>query len=198
MISQKDYDRRGWDIVAAFSAWLPDGLLDEMKNHPECPGESSADTRNLLFALILSLRPKSILEIGAHIGSGSVVMGAALRANGFGTLYCLEPADHYFKILKDFVQIAGVSDYVKPLQLFSTDPALAQYVTEPLDMIFLDANHSYSHALEDIKLSDRLLANNGILILDDVGPAMSAQMCADGKGGLRQALVDYARGREDL
>ncbi|KJK25733.1 hypothetical protein UB46_03515 [Burkholderiaceae bacterium 16] len=198
MISKNDYDARGWDVLPVYSSWLPDGLENEMKAHPEAAGESAVGTRNLLFSLILSMRPKSILEIGAHIGSGSVVMGAALRANGFGNLYCLEPADHYFKILNSFVDKAGVAEHVQPLKLFSTDRALLEHITEPLDMIFLDANHTYSHALADIKLSDQLLAANGILILDDVGPVMSAEMCKENNGGVRQALIDYASGRDDL
>lgn len=198
MISPKDYDARGWSVVPNFLPWLPEGLLKEMQEHPECPGESSVGTRNLLFTLILSMRPKSILEIGAHIGSASIVMGAALKANDFGTLYCLEPADHYFRILNEFIGKAGVAEYVRPLKMFSTDSMLEEKLNEPVDLIFLDANHSYSHALEDIRLSDRLMQDNSLLILDDVGPSMSPSMCTEGKGGVRQALIDYTRDRDDL
>jgi predicted O-methyltransferase YrrM len=34
------------------------------------------------------MQPKAVLEIGAHIGSASIVMAAALKATGSGRLYC--------------------------------------------------------------------------------------------------------------
>jgi len=200
MIAESDYSTRGWTIVPAFigANGLAEVFVREMSEHPECPGESSWGTRNLLYSMILSMRPKLVLEIGSHIGSGSVVIGAALRANKFGTLYCLEPADHYFAILSNFVEKAKLTEYVKPLKMFSTDSNLKNILSEPLDMIFLDANHSYSHALSDIRFSHDMLAENGLIFLDDVGQTISAELCKEGKGGVRQALIDYLSDNSDL
>lgn len=200
MISVADYPARGWSIVPAYRGgqFLAPSLLDEMGRHPECPGESSWGTRNMLFSVILSMRPKVVIEIGSHIGSGAVVMGAALRANGFGKLYSLEPQEHYFDILSSFVRKAGLLEYVMPLKMFSTDPALQQRVGEKADIVFLDANHSYSHALRDIELSVNMLSSNGLLFLDDVGQPHSGAICQEGRGGVRQALLDFTKDRRDL
>jgi len=200
LISEGDYQSRGWEVLPVFTEGvrLPTALLEELEQHPLAAGKSSWGTRNMLFSLILSMRPHIVLEIGAHIGSGTVVMGAALKANGFGMLYSLEPQDHYFEVLTEFVGKAGLSRHVTPLKIFSTDRQLEARIGEKADMIFLDANHSYSHALRDIEISDRLLADNGLLLLDDVGPKMSPELCTEGKGGVRQALLDYTRDRDDL
>src|SRR2546423_3071458 len=117
---------RGYEVVPSFmgQSLLDAGLLNEMEHHHEAAGKSSWGTRNILHAFILSLRPNAVLEIGAHIGSASVVMGAALKATNRGTLYCLEPQDHYFKLLVEFVERAGLSDFVTPLQMYSTAPEL--------------------------------------------------------------------------
>lgn len=191
---------RGHEVVPSFfgQSLLDPELLDEMEHHAEAFGRSSWGTRNVLHAFVLSLRPKVVLEIGAHIGCASVVMGAALKATGRGTLYCLEPQDHYFGLLVEFVKKAGLSDFIQPLQLYSTSPELAGILREKAEIMYLDANHSYSSALHDLRLCDRLLADNGLIFLDDVGPDVSPQLDPEGRGGVRQALLDFTKSRPDL
>ncbi len=188
------------EVVPSFTGepFVDPALLNEMYRHPEASGRSSWGTRNILHAFILSLRPKAVLEIGAHIGSASVVMAAALKATGSGRLYCVEPNDAYFKLLVEFIGKAGVAEFVTPLQMFSTAPALRRSLPETVEVIYLDANHSYSNAAHDIALSYHLLAENGLLFLDDVGPAVSPRLDPEGRGGVRQALLDFASHRPDL
>ena len=200
MITEDDYPKRGWEVVATFASGvqMPLSVLREMEIHPESAGKSSWGTRNMLFALILSMRPKIVLEIGAHIGSAAVVMGSALKANSFGMLYSLEPQAHYFKLLSEFINKAEVMDHVTPLKMLSTDPSLAKIIGEKVDMIFLDADHSYSNAIKDIEMSDALISENGFILLDDVGPTHSANICSEKRGGVRRALIDFTAGRADL
>ena len=89
---------RGHEVVPAFMGGplLAQDLIEEMERHPEAAGRSSWGTRNVLQAFVLSMRPAVVLEIGAHIGLATVLIGAALKANGSGTLFSLEPQDHYF------------------------------------------------------------------------------------------------------
>jgi predicted O-methyltransferase YrrM len=176
---------------------LAPGVFEEMQSHPLLPGESAWGTRNLLHALVLATRPKTVVEIGSHIGSAAVVIGAALKANGFGKSYHLEPQAHYYEVLVDFIRRAGVNDYAIPLQMFSTDRSLDQAVGNDVDLIFLDANHSYSSASADIRICDRILSSKGIILLDDVGAPHSASICTEGRGGVRQALLDFLKKRPD-
>jgi len=191
---------RFYEMVPSFvgTPFLDSEVFHEMERHPHESGKSSWGTRNLLHALTLSLRPNVVLEIGAHLGAASVAIGSALRANQYGTLYCLEPADQSFKVLVEFVRKAGMSDYVRPLKLLSTSPQLGVIFRAPVDMIYLDANHSYSNASQDLRISDRLLADNGLIVLDDVGPEMSPKLDPEGRGGVRQAVLHFTRGRPDL
>jgi len=190
---------RGHEVVPSFiGSVLPQTLVDEMGSHPEAAGKSSWGTRNVLHAFVLAMRPTLFLEVGAHIGSASVVVGAAMKANGFGTLYCLEPQDHYFTLLQFFVEKAGLSDFVKPLQMLSTSRELDSILGDQVDMIYLDADHSYSAASADLRICERLLRENGLLFLDDVGPEVSPSLDPEGRGGVRQALLDWSKGRADL
>jgi predicted O-methyltransferase YrrM len=191
---------RGYEVVPSFlgQPLLDQQLLDEMETHHEAAGKSSWGTRNMLHALILSLRPRAVLEIGAHIGSASVIMASALKANGSGMLYCLEPQDHYYKLLSAFVERAGVSEFVTPLKLYSTSPELLPLLPKEIEIIYLDANHSYSSTLHDLEVCDWLLAKNGLILLDDVGAQVSPQLDEERRGGVRQALLDFTKHRPDL
>lgn len=199
MVSSSDFGARGWHVLPSFagSGLLDNAVFEAMQAHPLLPGESAWGTRNLLHALILGTRPATVLEVGSHIGSASVVIGCALKANGFGRSFHLEPQAHYHEVLEGFLAMAGVADVAKALPLFSTDPTLAETVGRDVDLIFLDANHSYSHALKDIEICDGLLARQGIILLDDVGAPHSANICQEGKGGVRQALLDFVAARPD-
>ena len=142
MISDSDYNKRGWEVLDCYSELLPPGLYQRMAQHPEGAGLSSVGTRNLLHVFTLSMKPKVVLEVGAHIGNGALAIGSALRRNNFGRLFSLEPQDHYFALLSQFIVEAGLNDYVRPLKMFSTDSELSKVLGESVDMIYLDANHS--------------------------------------------------------
>jgi len=97
-----------------------------------------------------------------------------------------------------FVHKAGVAKYVTPLKMYATAPEIRTVLPEKVDLIYLDASHSYSHALSDLSLCDRLLRDNGLIVRDDVGPESSARIDPEGRGGVRQALLDRTKGRDDL
>lgn len=199
MVKAVDFHSRGWHVLPSFNGagLLKPGLFEQMQQHPLLPGESAWGTRNLLHALILGTRPKTVLEVGSHIGSASVVIGSALKANGFGRSFHLEPQPHYYSIMSQFIKEAELEGIAIPLMLFSTDPALKDVTGDDLDLIFLDANHSYSHALADIRICDQLLSDKGLILLDDVGAPHSADICTEARGGVRQALLDFLKERPE-
>lgn len=199
MIAQQDFDARGWDVLSMLEQRDERAAraIREAEAHAESPGKSSVGTRNLLYSFALSMRPKVMLEVGAHIGVTSMTIGSALRANRFGRAYCLEPQDHYFRLLQEHVEKAGLFDHVRPLKLFSTDPSLPAIIGEPADIIYLDANHTYSHVMNDLEICDRMLAPGGVMFLDDTGAGHSAAICSEKKGGVRQALFDFVDRRKE-
>lgn len=197
MISESDYPARGWSVMDCYSHLLPSGLFERMASHAESAGLSSVGTRNLLHSFTLAMKPKIVLEVGAHIGNGAVAIGSALKRNNFGHLYSLEPQTHYFDLISDFVRQAELSEYVSPLKLFSTDNSLSSVLGEPVDLIYLDANHSYTYVEKDLSICEKLLSKNGVILLDDVGVHHSANIDSERRGGVRQALLDFVAKRQN-
>ena len=190
---------RGWEVLPSFvdDRFLDAEIFKELQHHPLIAGDLSWGTRNLLHALILSTRPKVVVEVGAQIGAASLVIGAALRANGFGKSYHLEPEDQYYRVLRDFIERAGLEDFAYALQMNSSDPVLPAIVDREADLIFLDANHGYSNAYRDLSLCKFLLSSNGLILVDDVASDHSERMCEEGRGGVRRAVMSFVAARPE-
>jgi predicted O-methyltransferase YrrM len=92
-----------------------------------------------------------------------------------------------------YLHQANLNKFVEFRKIFSTDSALEIEFREKFELIFLDANHSYSHAYRDLELAWGWLQKNGILVIDDVGEAMANEQCQEGRGGVRQALIDFSK-----
>lgn len=186
---------RGWVVEPIYTQ---DDLVSDrlalMAASADASGHSDIGARNLIYTTVVNLRPRRVLEIGTHIGSCSLVIGAALRLNKYGKLLTLEPQAHYQDLANANIVAAALTDHVEIVPYFSFDaPARERLSKEaPFEVIFIDGAHDYDAALNDIEYCASLLTSNGIMILHDVGRA-SATMDSSHKGGVRQALYDYTQ-----
>jgi predicted O-methyltransferase YrrM len=168
-------------------------VLDAIHEHPDSPGHSDVGIQNLLYTEILNTRPRRVLEIGTHIGTAAVIMATALEQNGYGKLLTLEPQEHFRNIAHEHVRLAGLDHRVEILPCFSYEEECRERLRgeAPFEVIFIDGAHEYEAALFDIELCYGLLADNGAMLLHDVG-VRSPMMDSSGCGGVRQALYDFA------
>ncbi len=187
---------RGWIVNAVYNGsltrWRVSRTLRRMLTHHEAPGGSDVGAQNLLYMLAVSLRPRRVLEIGTHIGTGAVIIGHALKSNGYGKLITLEPGTHYQKAAASHVKQAGVAEQVEILPFYSYDPQCRDRLTAeaPFELIFIDGAHDYAAFQHDIALAAELICDNGIIVCHDTG-SHSPAMDPSGKGGVRQALWDF-------
>lgn len=194
---------RGWDVASTYNGaltrWRVSRTLRRMAKHPEVAGNSDVGVQNLLYTLAVSLRPRRILEIGTHIGFGAVIMGHALKTNGYGKLITLEPGPHYQKAAATHVAQAGLGDQVEILPFFSYDAECRERLAAeaPFELIFVDGAHDYDAVSDDIALAAGLVCDNGIIVCHDTGQG-SPGMDPSGKGGVRQALWDFQLGNPEF
>jgi predicted O-methyltransferase YrrM len=194
---------RGWHVHSHFEpldfsqAYL--NTLKQINSDPESPGHSDVGIRNLLFSLVLSLKPHAVLEIGGHIGSASIVIGEALRINRFGSLTTLEPQEHYHQKLSTYVESAGLSQFVSVVKGFSYEASVYSSLLSqvPYEIIFLDACHDYQIVLEEIAKYRQLLSDNGIIVLHDTS-VHGKSFDTTNQGGVRKALIDSVKVFPDL
>lgn len=193
MFYTPDHDR-GWIVLPAYHGEALMATLEAIMQDPAAPGFSDVGIRNLLYSEVLNVRPRKVLEIGTHVGTGAVVIGSALKRNGYGKLISLEPQSELRLIAERYLRKAEVNDVVEVLPGFSYDQACRTRLEAeaPFDMIFIDGAHEYEAALFDIRLCYGLLRENALIVLHDAGRS-STEMDQSGRGGVRRAVHDFAR-----
>jgi predicted O-methyltransferase YrrM len=194
---------RGWAVESIYNGsltrWRVSRTLRRMAKDAESRGQSDVGVQNLIYALTVSLRPRRVLEIGTHIGTGAVVVGHALKSNGYGKLITLEPAKHYQTAAASNVRRAGVVQQVEILPCFSFDQQCRERLVAegPFELIFIDGAHDYDAFRHDIEMAAQLICDNGIIVCHDVG-SQSPALDPTGKGGVRQALWDFKEENADF
>lgn len=183
------------DVLPAFTP-LPFSAnylsaLEEMYADGERAGHTDAGTRNLLFSLVLDVLPEKVVEVGGHIGLSSLVMGEALRLNGRGKLYTIEPQPHYLERLRYYTSKASLEDFIEVIPGYSHDTAVKSTIeaVAPLDLVYVDACHDYLEARHDITYFSRLLRQNGVMVLHDTS-VWARDWDTTKKGGVRRALIE--------
>jgi predicted O-methyltransferase YrrM len=152
------------------------------------PSDMCVTDRLMLYGLVRGLRPSSVLEIGVRWGGGARIIAAALEdVGGHGRAVGLDPSPQQFRAparsLYGRYEIMGGR---------SPDdvPAAAKRLNGQLDMVVIDALHTYEYARQDIEAVLPHLARGAHILLHDAyhqGIARAAQEAIERSDG---ELVD--------
>jgi predicted O-methyltransferase YrrM len=142
--------------------------------------------RRALYYLVRHLRPRSVLEVGTHVGASTVHIAsalAALRAEEPGTRYELTTVDivdvndakeqPWRKLGSKYspaemIERLGFADFVR-FRVQSSIEYLAS-CSERFDLAFLDGFHTASHVLREIPATLPKLRPGGYVLLHDYYP----------------------------
>lgn len=115
----------------------------------------------VLYGLIRSMRPKTVVEIGTYRGFGAAWMAKALQENNYGLLTCVDNfslTDHEAKYgdakrhLRENLQRLGVSDFVHVVEGDSRTVELP----EKIDFAYIDGWHSFNACRSDfLRVAER-------------------------------------------
>lgn len=117
------------------------------------------------YALARALRPRRVIEIGAHDGLGSLLLLRALELNDReghpGTLvsFDVNPAAGWL-----------VGEHpLWQLRIQSSDQGLTEVLspTEPVDMLVYDGWHTFEAEYADLRVAAEHLSPGGVLVSDD-------------------------------
>lgn len=150
---------------------------------PDDTGGVNLGDRRAIFYLIAGLRPKSVLEIGTHIGASTINIASALSLvvkSDEANLTTVDIRDvnstqkkpwlefGVNKSPKEMVDALGLSSIVK----FKTDTSLgyAEKNNKKFDLIFLDGDHSAKAVYQEIPVALHLLNPGGVILLHDFFP----------------------------
>lgn len=175
---------------AAMSSWET-----FKKNHlavqKTVPGWCSTDKATRMMDLIHTFKPEVCVEIGVFGGSSIYPTATALKFNGKGIVYAIDPWSHkdcqegydatdpnhvwwssidLDKIYRDFLTLLAnrqLKQYCQPMRMRG-DEAVSHFKDESIDLLHIDGNHSEEAALADAILWLPKIKKGGFIWFDDV------------------------------
>ena len=152
---------------------------------PDFTGGVNPGDRRAIYYLIRHFKPKSVLEIGTHIGASTIHIAAALNRNGEqdkqpGDLLSLDIRDVNSEIEqpwlhfgtnhspRQMVREMGYGSFVD----FEVGTSLDYFeaTSKRYDFIFLDGDHSAPTVYKEIPKAEALLNPGGVILLHDYYP----------------------------
>ncbi|MSP19578.1 MAG: class I SAM-dependent methyltransferase [Bdellovibrionales bacterium] len=129
----------------------------------------------LLYGLGRSLRPKVCVEIGSARGLSACLIGQALKENGSGKLYAIDPheptgwndgnsVDSYSLMIANLERF-GISSYVEIVRDYSTN--IGKTWDKEIDLLFIDGDHSYEGVKADWEVFSPHVSKFGIVVFHD-------------------------------
>jgi predicted O-methyltransferase YrrM len=140
-----------------------------------CDGVNPGD-RRAIAALVTHLRPRTVLEIGTHIGSSTLTLAATLASTN-ARITTVDIADVNDPVAREWEKYgaprspAEIVHGLAPVT-FVVDDSLS-YLTrgvELYDFIFLDGSHLAAAVYRELPLALQRLAPGGVLLLHDYFP----------------------------
>ncbi|MDN3555234.1 class I SAM-dependent methyltransferase [Halomonas maura] len=151
---------------------------------PDGTGGVNPGDRRAIYYLISAIKPKSVLEIGTHIGAStfhiaSALHNASVKMPSVTTVDIYDvnsPADKPW--LKhgashspvEVIDSLGYGSFVEFVK--DTSFNYAEKCQRTFDFIFLDGDHSATTVYQEIPLALKLLNKDGIILLHDYFPNM--------------------------
>ena len=133
------------------------------------------DLASLLYGLVRSMKPTTCVEIGSARGKSACYVGMALKENGRGKLYAIDPHitttwndDHSVQslgILQFNISKLGLTDQITIVR--STSEDAAKIWDLPIDLIFIDGDHSYEGVKRDWQLFVPHMKPFGVVVFHD-------------------------------
>lgn len=170
--------KRAWDVVAP-----------ELQNFEIADGNGGVNPgdRRAIFYLVKYFKPRSVLEVGTHIGSSTIHIAAALHAGienkEPGNLVSVDVRDVNDPIAKPWLQHRTKYSPIEMINKMGLG-SLVEFVTsasldymagckQRYDFIFLDGDHAAKTVYQEIPAALALLEKSGLILLHDYFPKLN-------------------------
>lgn len=128
------------------------------------PSAIDEATAGLLYDLVRLFRPEVAVEIGTAKGNSAIAIGQALKENGFGKLYTIDPIE--LELVKIAIRKSGLKKQIEYVVDFSTN-FIPKKNFQKIDFVFIDGDHGYENVKKDFDLVKNLVPKGGVIAFHD-------------------------------
>ncbi len=133
------------------------------------------DSSWVLYGLARSLKPDVAVEIGSARGRSACFVGQALKENGKGRLFAIDPhtttnwndtdSVNTIDVMRGNIASLGLGSHVEIVRDVSQNVAATW--TKQIDMLFIDGDHSYEGVKRDWDLFSPFVGPFGFVVFHD-------------------------------
>jgi predicted O-methyltransferase YrrM len=132
----------------------------------------------VLYSIARMTRPRVIVEIGSARGNSTCAMALACSENGLGKVYAIDPhrENDWSDLGTNGATLGFLRTRIKRYQLERqcevmpmTSDAAARTWTQPIDLLFIDGDHTLAGVQQDFELFAPWVKPSGIVALHDSG-----------------------------
>jgi predicted O-methyltransferase YrrM len=165
--------------TAVATEWGEDSGILSSLGLPEMTGGVNPGDQRALYALVLGLRPRTILEIGTHLGCSTVSLALAAKRIGARIITCdladvndetrhpwLRHGSRHSP--RELLRVAGCEEQVEFRVADSLD--FLESTESQFDLVFLDGDHSAARVYRELPAAFRILRPGGYVVLHDYYP----------------------------
>ena len=148
---------------------------------PDGTGGVNPGDRRAVYYLISAIAPKTVLEIGTHIGASTIHIASAIQdVTGGARLTTVDIEDVNSQSGKPWLSYGAKYSPLEMLENLGLE-VLVEFVTEKsltymancrnkFDFIFLDGSHAAAAVYQEVPAALSLLNENGVILLHDYFP----------------------------
>lgn len=121
---------------------------------------AEVEVLDFLFHLVVTIKPRLVVETGTHLGYSAWSIGTALVENSFGRLITCEISKELYD--RAFVKLRPLMNYVYPIQQSS----MTLWGDEPIDLLFCDSDPAIR--MQEVEYFWNRLTPNSLILIHDV------------------------------
>lgn len=134
------------------------------------------DSHFMLYAVVRATKPHTIVEIGSARGKSTCTMALACRQNGRGKVYAIDPhvqnpwsevgvKGGSLEFLQQRLRAYHLEQHCEVIQ--ATSQQVAPNWQRPIDILFIDGDHSYEGVKHDFEAFRRWLTPQALVLFHD-------------------------------
>jgi predicted O-methyltransferase YrrM len=147
-----------------------------------------------LFGLVRRLAARTAIEIGRYKGGSTLTIAAAMKLGGGGRLWSVDVGEKEARLRSEGrrsydQQIADMCRrFGFDVELIAGDSRTVQIDSGPVDLVFIDGDHSYEGVRSDFERFGRRVRVDGAVLFDDAFDEQLFRTHSDTVGRLVQEI----------